>query len=315
MAVNTKQVKSRIKSVKSTQKMTRAMEMVSAAKMRKAVQATEHTRLYATLAQELMGRLGDLTDPENPLLQSRPVKNVLMILVASNRGLCGSYNANLFKNVSNIVADGTVLTQGIQAEDADIRQDLAVPRIHVIGIGKKSAQFAKKHGYELVGVYDEFGETPAYEDILPVVHQAVAGFKDKSFDKVVIGYTEFQSALKQIVRVRQALPLSEKDLAEMIQTEDIASAKESYDIDSYLLEPNMDAIVEYVFPKLVEIQLFQAVLNSAASEHSARMVAMKNASENAGDMVKALTLAFNKARQAAITQEISEIVGGAAALE
>lgn len=305
MAVNTKQVKARIKSVKSTQKMTRAMEMVSAAKMRKAVQATEHTRLYATLAQELMGRLSGMTDPENPLLETRPIKNVLMILVASNRGLCGSYNSSLFKQVTAITDQG-VLTA--EAEDRDAT-------IHVIGLGKKSAQYAKKKGYQLVAVYDDLGETPAYDEVTPIIHQAIDAYKTGTYDKIVIGYTEFESALKQTVHVRQSLPLSEKDLAEMLETEQVATDEESYNIDSYLFEPDVAAIADYVIPKLLEVQLYQAVLHSAASEHSARMVAMKNASENAGDMVKSLTLAFNKARQAAITQEISEIVGGAAALE
>ncbi|OIO20153.1 MAG: ATP synthase F1 subunit gamma [Candidatus Magasanikbacteria bacterium CG_4_9_14_0_2_um_filter_41_10] len=319
MAVNAKIIKRRIKSVTNTKKMTKAMEMISAVKMRKAVETVLNTRLYARLGRELMEHLAHLNEPNVPLLEQRPVKKVLAIIISSNRGQCGSFNANLFKKTKTIFADIESLTS-FRSEQGIIPSQEKDVEIDVLAVGKKSVSFSKKQGYTVVAVFDELSEKPSYDDIRPIANMAMEGFIGKTYDKVVIAFTEYQSSLSQDAKVRQLLPFSSRELEKM--TAEIAKheikedvVEDEYPIEGYLFEPGLDTIVEEVLPRLVEMQLYQGILESSASEHSARMVAMKNASENAGDMITELNLTYNKARQAAITQEIAEIAGGAAALE
>jgi len=318
MAVNTKAIKGRIKSVKNTKKITKAMEMVAAAKMRRAVEAAVATREYAVIAKELLDRLAYLDEPNIPILESRPVKKVLAILVSSNRGLCGSFNSNLFKKANEILKDTEKLSVHRTEDGKELLSNTEI-EVDIVGIGKKSALYAKREGYPLTGVYDSIGDKPDFDAILPISGEIIQKFKSKEYDKVVILYTNFVNSLTQIAKVRQLLPISPTDLEKMIKEighEDEAKKdQEDTPIQTYYFEPSLDDIIEYVMPRLVETQIYQAVLESAASEHSSRMMAMKNASENAGDLIKDLTLTFNKARQAAITQEIAEIAGGAAALE
>ena len=319
MALSTKAIKTRIKSVKNTKKITKAMEMVSASKMRKAVDAALNTRMYATLASELLEHLSGIDEPNIPLLEKRPIKKVLMVLISSNRGLCGGFNGNILRKSVELFKDKEdLVTHKIKSgeEAIDVLEDVEV---EVLGIGKKSAAFAKKYDLPLIAVFDELSEAPSFEDILPISNMINNSYLDKTYDKVVIVYTHFQSSLVQTVKVRQALPVTNSEIEEMIadvsKDTDKEKKEDSFPIEQYIFEPGLDSIIEHVMPRLVEIQLYQAILESAASEHSARMLAMKNASESADDMVNSLTLAFNKARQAAITQEIAEISGGAAALE
>ena len=307
MPVNAKAVKARIKSAKNTKKITKAMELVSAAKMRKAVEASTRTRLYSQLMRELLQHLSHIDEPNVPLLEIRPVKKVLAILVSSNRGLCGSFNSNVFKALGASLADTKNLTN-VQTRSGDVLEKEKAVEIDMIGIGKKSASFAKKYGFNLVAVFDDIKEKPAFEDILPISEQIIEGYSSKKYDKVVVGFTNFKSSLNQIAEVRQLLPLSPEDLTVAEETD------EEIQIEGYLFEPTLDEILETVVPKLIEAQLYQMILESAASEHSSRMIAMKNASDNAGDLIEDLTREYNKARQAAITQEIAEIAGGAAAL-
>lgn len=325
MAVNAKAIKQRIKSVSNTQKMTRAMEMVSAAKMRKATEASSNTKLYATLAHELMQKLSTLEDPNYPLLELRPIERVLVILVSSNRGLCGSYNANVFKKTKQVLMNDELIGRHRINGGAELPESRENPAIHIVGVGKKSAAFAKRNGYTLDAVFDTVSDTPTYEEIRPIAQFAIDGYLEKKYDRVMIAYTHFKTTLSQEVKMRQLMPISPKDLVKMIdesgdirhqaETEEIVELGEGeLPLTAYTLEPNTETVLNYVLPKLVEVQVFQGLLESAASEHSSRMIAMKNATDNAGDMVKELTLTYNKARQAAITQEIAEIVGGAAAL-
>lgn len=314
MAVNSKAIKQRIKSVKNTKKITKAMEMVSAAKMRKAVGAALNTRLYATLARELLENLARRSEVESPLLATRPVNKLLVILVSSNRGLCGSFNANLFKKTFALLRDKANVSRHRVAGVKDIAPSTTID-VDLIGIGKKSAWFAKKSGHKLVAAFDGLNERPAYTDVLPISQMAMSGFTDGTYDKVVVVYTNYKSSLVQEVKMRQLLPISGPDLEKMLADLPVEPAKLDVDPEQYMFEPDLETVAKTVLPRLVEIQVYQAVLESAASEYSARMVAMKNASSAAGDMINGLTLQFNKARQAAITQEIAEIAGGAAALE
>ncbi len=301
-----------MKSITNTKKITKAMELVSAAKMRKAVEAALRTRSYARLAQELMARLSSADQTKISLLERRPVEKILFVVVTSNRGLCGSFNTNMLKKMIVTLQHKERLAEN---KHSDVACDM-------IGIGKKSVMIAKKTGLNLTALFDRVSERPTFADLLPVFRMTLDGFLQKTYDKVYIAYTDYRSSLAQEPRIRQLLPVSPADIETMIQTagpnqkeDERHTAVEHIDLEQYLFEPDMTGILNAILPRLVETQLYQAVLESSASEHSARMVAMKSASDAAGDMLQELRLSFNKARQAAITREISEIVGGAAALE
>lgn len=320
MAVNTKAIKRRIKSVGNTKKITKAMEMVAGAKMRKAVESAINTRTYATLAWDLLVKLSKQQKVKLPLLQVRQVKKLLVVLITSNRGLCGSFNANIIRKtaeqLNNPVNIGRQRAKNGHLEPV---KDLAVD---VIGVGKKGADFARKMKYNLIASFSEFSDTPKLNDIWPISKMVLEEYEKKNYDKVIVAYTDFKSAITQTAKLRQVLPISEHDLEKMLTNLDNnedALARRSPDIHrdearEYLFEPNAQTVLSIILPKLVETQIYQATLESAASEHSARMMAMRNASDAARDMIKELNLNFNKARQAAITQEIAEIAGGAAAL-
>ncbi|MBI2038259.1 MAG: ATP synthase F1 subunit gamma [Candidatus Magasanikbacteria bacterium] len=299
MAINTKVIKRRLKSIGSTKKITKAMEMIAAAKMRKAVNAAIDTRAYAGLAWELLVDLSKTQKEQVPLLATRPVEKILMIIITSNRGLCGSFNANIIKKTA-----------------AQMTREKAA--VDVVGIGKKGADFAKKMGYNLTAAFTNMTDTPNFDDALPIAKMVIDAYEKKSYDKVIVAYTDFKSALVQTARLRQVLPISESDLektlAEITELSDDKTVVKN-NLTDYLFEPNRLDVLKIILPRLVETQIYQTMLESSASEHSSRMVAMKNASEAAKDMISELNLTFNKARQAGITQEIAEIAGGAMALE
>ena len=293
MPVNTKAIKSRIKSVGSTKKITKAMEMIAAAKMRKAVNAALDARSYATLAWDLLVNLAKTQKERISLLAIRPVQKILMIIITSNRGLCGSFNSNIIKKTA----------AQLKAEQAGV---------DVIGIGKKGADFAKKMGFNLVAAFTNMTDTPSLDDALPIAKMVIDAYEKKSYDKVIVAYTDFKSAIFQLAKLTQVLPISETDLEKMAAT---GEKSEKINLNDYLFEPNKLDVLQMILPRLVETQIYQSMLESAASEHSARMMAMRTASDAAEDMIEELNLNFNKARQAGITQEIAEIAGGAAALE
>jgi F-type H+-transporting ATPase subunit gamma len=301
MAVNGKIVKQRIGSVKNTKKITNAMQMIAAVKMRKSVESAVSTRPYATMAGDMMERLGD-SELKHRLTNKRPVKKELLIMISSNRGLCGSYNSSVLKEATKYV---------------EANKDV---KFSVLALGKKAAVFAKKMDIELLGLYEKFSDNPKYEDIFPISKDVIERFESKEFDKVTVIYTNYISGLSQVVASKQVLPMTRQNIDQML--EDLADNYDSKDevkkqeiVHDYEFEPTRTTVLDFLLPVLVEIQLYQSVLESAASEHSSRMIAMKNATEAAGEMIDVLTLEYNKARQAAITQEVSEIVAGAAALE
>ncbi len=325
MAVSTKLIKRRLKSIGNTKKITKAMEMIAAVKMRKAVDAAFRTRAYAKLTQDLLNHLAHLNEPDCPLLQTRPVQKILLIVISSNRGLCGSFNANIFKKTAKLIKDVKNISRHRTVNDEEIPPADKV-EIEVLGLGRKSAFFAKKNNLKLVSVFDKLSEVPMYEESLTISKMALKDFLAKNYDKVLVAYTDFKSSLFQEPKLRQLLPVSSRELEKMLidlgknefshkikdQEEKI---EEEFGLETYLFEPSVEDIINEVLPKLVEVQLYQAMLESAASEHSARMVAMKSASDAAGDMISELNLNYNKARQAGITQEIAEISAGAAAFK
>ncbi len=298
MAVSTKTIKRRLKSVKNTKKITKAMELVAAAKMRHAVEAAVNTRTYATLAWNLLTTLAKTGSLSLPLLEVRPVKKTLVVLLTSNRGLCGSFNSNIIKK--------TLRDIGIFSQTD----------VEIIAVGKKGADAVRRAGHTLAGFIPDLSDTPAFTDVLPIVRLAIDGFMEKRYDRVLIAYTDYQSALHQIPNLRQVLTIVEAELKDMIQHAGANDEKQITQdaLDDYLFEPTPLLVLETMLPRLTEMQVFQAVLESAASEHSARMMAMRNASDAASDMIDELNLNYNKARQAGITQQIAEIAGGAAAL-
>lgn len=465
MPVNTKAIQRRIKSVKNTRKITKAMEMVAAAKMRKAVQAAIDTRVYAGLAWNLLVNLSQ-QEVAIPLLEVRPVRQLLVILITSNRGLCGSFNSNIIKKTAKQLIDPKNI--GRQRVKGKLVEPSEKLEVDVIGVGKKGAQFAKKMGYNLVSSFTDISDTPTINDALIISKLAISQYENKKYDKVVIAYTDFQSSINQVAKLRQVLPVSQIDLEKMMSelgpevalngSQNVTLAKfnlysndesleikqmkiaikyinsaltgnitvkdadtgETYlsisadssglqttktvtantnltsqnllsfinikkgkikkievtgtllnrggsdnytiyvgafyakrvttidyhtlpnksnvyagnttavvdvdltatteltaitELNDYLFEPNRTEVLKIILPRLVETQIYQSMLESSASEHSSRMLAMRNASDAATDMIDELNLNYNKARQAAITQEISEIVGGAAALE
>lgn len=282
-------IKRRIKSVQNTRQITKAMEMVAASKMRRAQEATIRSRMYAQRIAEINERLAGKVDAsKNPLFAVRPVANRLFIVFTSDQGLAGAYNANLTKELLN----------QIEAEQEAGR----TPRLIVIG--RKGAQFvARLENVELIGVYENWPANPTTADIMPILSQAKAGFVEAKYDEVVVLYTEFYSMIKQVVQTSKLLPL-----AQAIVTEDAPQQDDS------AFEPNPQAVLDAIVPRLIEARLIQSAYEASASEQSMRMMAMKNASDNASDLIDDFTLAYNGARQAGITQELAEISAGAAAV-
>ncbi len=318
MAVNTKIIKRRMKSTRNMRKITKAMEMVSAAKMRRAVEATLNTRTYSKMAWDLLVNLSKAERVNLPLLEVRPVQKLLIILITSNRGLCGSFNSNIIrKTIAQMKNPRNIGRQRLEGKIIEAPGEIAVD---VIGIGKKGAEFAKKMGYNLIGAYTDFSDTPSIDDVSPISRTIISAYEQKQYDKVVVAYTDYKSAITQTAKLRQVLPISEHDLEKMIsELGDDARIHEksqlkSDSMDEYLFEPTKTAVLKIIIPRLAETQIYQALLESMASEQSARMMAMRNASDAARDMLRDLNMNFNKARQAGITQEIAEISGGAAAL-
>jgi F-type H+-transporting ATPase subunit gamma len=301
MALNTKVIKTRISSIKNTKKITNAMQMIAAVKMRRSVEAAIKARAYADLVMELL----EMTETQfkHPLTIERPVQKHALIVIASNRGLCGNYNANITKKTLEFL-------------ERNKNQ-----QIEITAIGRKAAILAKRKQIKLSSIYDKLHEKPNINDIYPITSELASKFIRKEIDKVTVIFTKYTSGIKQDVVTRQLLPLNKNSLQNLIENlhHDIHEQDRSENIteehfEDYIYEPNKQAIAEFIFPIIFDILLFQAILESSASEHASRMIAMKNATESAGEMLEYLTLEYNKQRQASITQEISEIVAGANAL-
>lgn len=288
MAVQTRAIKRRIKSVRNTRKITRAMELIAASKMRKATVAVLGPRPYLKLAWETVQGLAPRVNMSaHPLLARRAeVKRVLLVLFTSDRGLAGGYNANA---VRAAVQAAAAFGPGV--------------KIDAMCIGKRGAEAFHRLGFSVIAEYTELADNPSFEEILPIARLAITEFLNGTYDKVDLVYTDFVSAISQKPIVRELLPLA-------MPNEEVPSVGEEP-----LFEPTAAAVLERLLPRVLEASVYQAVLEAAASEHAARMLAMHSATDAAGDMIDSLSLAFNQARQAGITQEIAEISGGKAALE
>jgi F-type H+-transporting ATPase subunit gamma len=280
-------LKRRITSIGNTRQITKAMELVSASKLRKAQAYAQRSRDYRDLAYDLLRKLNAMSEVERmPLFRKRTVRNRLYVVITSNTGLAGAYNANTLK----------LLTQGLRRD----RDDKV--KSHVITIGSKGAQFVRRlHDVDLAAAYPPLGDQPTANDIRPILNTVVDQYIEEKVDEVHVLYTDFKSNLVQEATDLQLLP------APLIDVDSDAMPISNF-------EPDVETVVAEVTTRLIEAQIWQATLESLASEHAMRMMATKNATDNANDLIKDYTLELNTARQAAITQELAEITGGAEAL-
>tara|TARA_B100001057_G_scaffold259540_1_gene259728 strand:- start:684 stop:1547 length:864 start_codon:yes stop_codon:yes gene_type:complete len=283
---NLKEIRNRISSVGSTMQITSAMKMVSAAKLKRAQDAILQMRPYANKLTELLVNLSSSLDSSDggDFSSEREISNVLLVPITSNRGLCGGFNANIIKQTLNL-----------------IRNDYAGKDVSILSIGKKSSEYFRNNNYNVISSHDEIFADLTYDNIARVSENIMQSFLDLKYDKVVLIYNQFKNAATQNVMSENFLPVQSPN-------------DENASIGDYIFEPDKKEIIQQLIPKSLKTQMFKAVLDSHASEHGARMTAMHKATENASELKKDLTLSYNKARQAAITAEILEIVGGAEAL-
>jgi len=302
---STKEIKRRIKSVKNTKKITKAMELVAASKMKRAVSSTLASRLYAEYSWEILTSIARNTEKiTHPLFLEREVKNILLLLITSNRGLCGAYNTQIIKKVLFL----------LKKENENIKID-------IITIGKKGDMMMRRIGKNIIATFFELPSNVSLFDIIPISALAIEEYNLGHYDKILVAYTDFVSALSQKPNIKQVIPVSKTSLKELIDTlgDDLKDKNEEHNrpiskTTDYLFEGDQDLLIGSLAEKLTRMQIYQMFLESNASEQSSRMVAMKNASEAAGEMIDDLTLVFNKARQSNITREISEISAGMASV-
>jgi F-type H+-transporting ATPase subunit gamma len=288
---STQELTRRIKSIKSTRKITKAMQMVSAAKMRKAQNATLASRNYSQLASELIAGIGDVEKYENPLLAQYPkAKKVGVLLITTNRGLVGGFNTNLMNKVRQL-----------RMGEPELISEL-------ITVGKKGTEGVNRTEWPMLAKFPKHDRTEHVKDIYPIVQLITDSFKSGEYQKILVVYNHFVSTLEQRPTARILLPFS-------WETEKASDEEHNINTWEFTFEPERRKVLEHLLPRVLESQIYQAILESDASEHSARMVMMKNATEAAGELIDDLTLTYNQLRQNKITTELSEITAGRIALE
>lgn len=295
MAGQLKEVRNRIKSVQSTQQITKAMKMVSAAKLRRAQDHILQMRPYAEKLQEVLSNIIsniDSTELNLKLATERPVERVLLIVITSDRGLAGAYNSNIIKAAKAVIAD-------------KYPAQFSKGNVTIWNIGKKGYESLSKQGYKTNADYKDTFLSLTFENVQKISAAAMQAFEDGQFDAVEIVYSEFQNAAVQVFRTEPFLPIPK------IEKKDDAKGKKA----DFIFEPNKEQLIAELMPKILNTQLYKAVLDAHASEHGARMTAMDKASDNANELLRNLKISYNRARQAAITTELTEIVSGAAALQ
>jgi F-type H+-transporting ATPase subunit gamma len=283
-----KEITTKIRSIENTRKVTAALEMVSASKIRKSQALMNATRPYARMMRRVMGHMSK-ANPEyrHPFtIEREETKKAGYIIVSTDRGLCGGLNHNLFKLALNQI--GEWQDKGVQ--------------ISLVTLGKKASALFKNLKVEIAAHASDLGEKPQIEDLIGAVKVMLDAYREGTLDRLYIVYNDFVNTMTQQPTIEQLLPLPPTD------------DEEIRDIWDYIYEPDAETLLDTVLVRYIESLVYQSVLENLASEHAARMIAMKNATDNAGELIDDLTLVFNKARQAAITQEISEIVSGAAAV-
>jgi F-type H+-transporting ATPase subunit gamma len=293
VAANTRDIRRRIKSVKNTSQITKAMQMVAAAKMRKAQNAAIAGRSYADLLRKVFASLADKQEEgAHPLLEQREVKKELVVVISTDKGLCGALNTNLFREVAKFDPESTVF----------------------VVVGRKAMQYLTRAHRKVLAEF-MLKENFSFLEAKQVSKFCMEKFNEGEVDKVTVVFTDFVNTLTQTPRARTVLPISSFEVADVLSSADKqAAAPVEASSVVYMFEPNAHQVLNAVLPHYVHFQVFQMVLDSRASEHSARMVAMKNATDNAKQLIKDLTLEYNKVRQASITTEILEIATAQSAL-
>ncbi len=312
----TKEIKRRIKSVKNTKKITKAMELVAASKMKRAVASTLASRLYAEYSWDILTSIAkNVEELDHPLFRERSEspsqdasadrKKILLILITSNRGLCGAYNAQVIKKTISLLKNRAL----------DSGESLKLS-FDAVTVGKKGDMAMRRLGVNIIASFAELSDNISLSKIAPISKLAIDEYGARHYDKVLVSYTDFVSALTQRPNIKQILPVSKTDLKEMIESLPLGTptTKLGKKTNYYLFEGNKEKLIDSLAEKLTRMQIYQMLLESNASEQSSRMVAMKNASDASGEMIDDLTLVFNKARQANITREISEISAGMASV-
>lgn len=291
---NLKEVKGRIQSVVSTQQITKAMKMVAAAKLRRAQDRIIQMRPYSQKLSEIIRNVsaGEVDSGDNPYSQERYIDKVLIVVVSSDRGLCGAFNSSVFKATKALIAE-------------KYSESEATGNLEILPIGKKSFEHFSKRKYKVIGEYSHLMEKLNFVDAKEAAEMIMANFLAGKYDRVDIIYNEFKNVATQIVNKEQFLPIQEIEIDE---------SEENLGGVDYIYEPSKEFIFDELVPKSLKIQFYKTLLESNASEHGARMTAMDKATENADELLKELRLTYNRTRQAAITKEILEIVGGAEAL-
>ena len=290
---NLKEIRVRRESVASTRQITSAMKMVAAAKLKKAQDAIQQLRPYAEKLQEILGSIsGSLKSEEgNVYAEERDVESVLLVLITSNRGLCGAFNSNAIK-------------AAIHAALETYSSQTMAGKVDFVAIGKKGHDFLRKNGYTVIDNGSDLFDDLSFENSTAISQKIMDQFVDGEYDRVDIVYNQFKNAATQILTMEQFLP---------IQMDELEEEEKQVNVD-YIFEPSKEYIMKEMVPRSLKLQFYKAILDSFAAEHGARMTAMHKATDNATDLIKELQLNYNKARQAAITNEILEIVGGAEAL-
>lgn len=291
MAVSSRLIKRRIRSIANTRKITKAMELVSAAKMRRAVALTQASRAYAGELSAMTNRIVHMVDPRSHLLLSaKPVAEKSLVIVASSdRGLCGAFHTQAVKSALAFVQSRS-------------------ERVHAVAVGRRAESALRRANIEIEASFEAISNAPSFARSMPIGAYASNAFLNGEVDRVFICYMEFRSSMSQVPVVKQLLPvLPEEAIRE-------AEQDEATEEPNLLFEPDADTTLDILLPRLLETTVYQALLESSASEHSSRMFAMRNATENASEMLADLTFTYNQARQASITREISEISAGAASI-
>jgi len=283
---NPRDIRRRIKSFQSTAQITKAMEMVAAAKLRRVQEAVQLSKPYLERLQSMLAEVSrSARFVKHPLLATRPVRRTGYLVVTADRGLAGAYNANVIRRT----------VQEIRGKDKS--------SYTVFAVGRRGRDYFSRHGYSLGGEVTGLPDSPTYPHILPLAEKIIRAYGDEEFDELYLVYNEFINAVTQVTVMKKVLPLSTD-----VQATSTSSAQ-------YLYEPDEEAVLTAMLPKFAQTLVYQAVLDAKASEHGARMTAMGNATDAAKDMIDGLTLVLNRARQAAITTQIAEVVGGAEALK
>lgn len=290
-----KEVRIRIESIKSTQQITSAMKLVAASKLRRTQNAVQALAPYSAKLREILGNLSSSIDntDEAVFTTVRPVQKVLLIVITSNRGLCGPFNSNVIKAAKLY----------IEEKYHDLNKG---GNLEILTIGKKGTDFFKKNKFNVVDSNNEIFDTLTFANTTAIAETLMADFASKKYDRIEIVYNHFKNAGQQVMTIDQFLP---------IVPVTTPAAKDSKQLADFIFQPEKEALVKELLPKMLKVQLYRIILDSFASEHGARMTAMSQATENATDLLKQLRLSYNKARQAAITKELLEIVSGAEALK